>query len=153
MQLSERQMSCQISCRCDPNGPLKTIRVGAMLLSGAQKASGSWTCFKKAFSNGLSHSHYHVLKVTRAFKRSHLQIFENIGHSFVCVKSGQIIFKDAIKIRKGGVIGIDIWILPFVFILSIAKGFPCFCNNVINCRLDIVNFSLLIDFRRIPKGY
>lgn len=81
--------------------------------------------------------HYHVLGLLNVaiggfLKRSAILLL---------VKNGQIIFKGAVKVVKGRMKGRDKRNPAFVCILFVLqKGFPVFCNNLINCRLDCVGF-------------
>lgn len=74
-----------------------TVRAGAVL---AQNASEYVLKRQRVVQ-----SHYLVFYVFLAFKCSYWWILEKFSNSFVSVKNGQIIFKDAVKVLKGGVIG------------------------------------------------
>lgn len=98
----------------------------------AQKASGVWTSFKAPTEQCVtkSTSRYHVLQVPWGLKCNHWMILEKVSHPVVCVKNGQIISQNAVKVFFKDyiilkMIGSDMQNPAFICFFCISKEFFC----------------------------
>lgn len=68
-----------------------------------------------------------------------------VSNTFVSVKNGQIISKDAVKVLKGVMISSDKWNHAFLLLsYGLQKCFLLFCTNLINPTLHVVDFIATI---------
>lgn len=92
------------------------LKLSVLVLCLQRRHLASEHFLKPSFGNELSY----LALTTMPFKFLGLlnaaigECLKKVGHSFVSVKNGQIISKDAVKVLKGGMVGSDKWNPAFV---------------------------------------